>query len=558
MTSGRRLPGGERGGPRPGRMAPAARGTEGMVPRHSRPSRPTRPAGLSDRRLHPSWNPPPRAEDADGAVGGAPGREDAAVTEGWARPASWAHEDPAARSSRHGSPASEPRHGAREATTPADDDALTDLLATSPGRPAVPGSGGRRRRPDPEPAGPSGDGLFGLGFGGPDADPDEDRDDRDDRDDRAADDRPGEDGFGVGRRRRRGWVVPAVVVVLVLALGGGLWFARDLVGLVVPPDFDGPGTGSVVVQVGEGDSVSTVAGELAANGVVASARAFGDAAEDDPRGRDVSPGFYALRREMSARGALGALLDPAARLGRMEVRGGTQLDDTAGAGDAAVPGVYALLAKATCAPDGGGTPVCRTPQEIADAAATTDPARLGVPTWALAEVAAVEPRRRLEGLVAPGNYDVRPGATAVEAWSQVLGESTTRLESAGLVTGAATAGMTPYQALVVASIVEKEGIEPDFGKIARVIENRLPVPMRLQMDSTINYPLDRQTLLTTPFDRATPGPYNTYLNLGLPPTPIAAASPEAVRAAVDPDPGGWIYFVKCEPTGASCFAVTPE
>ncbi|MBL7570768.1 endolytic transglycosylase MltG, partial [Escherichia coli] len=58
--------------------------------------------------------------------------------------------------------------------------------------------------------------------------------------------------------------------------------------------------------------------------------------------------------------------------------------------------------------------------------------------------------------------------------------------------------------------------------------------------------------------RAAPGPYNTYLNLGLPPTPIAAASPDAIRAAVDPDPGQWIYFVKCEPTGASCFAVTPE
>jgi UPF0755 protein len=82
--------------------------------------------------------------------------------------------------------------------------------------------------------------------------------------------------------------------------------------------------------------------------------------------------------------------------------------------------------------------------------------------------------------------------------------------------------------------------------------------MRLQMDSTINYPLDRQTLLTTPVDRATPGPYNTYLNFGLPPTPIGAVSTPAVTAALSPEVGGWVYFVKCEKDGASCFAVSPE
>jgi UPF0755 protein len=118
--------------------------------------------------------------------------------------------------------------------------------------------------------------------------------------------------------------------------------------------------------------------------------------------------------------------------------------------------------------------------------------------------------------------------------------------------------VSPYQALVVGSLAEREGVEQDFGKIARVVYNRLPIPMRLQLDSTINYPLDRQTLLTTPADRDAPGPYNTYVNFGLPPTPIGAVSAPALQAALSPTPGGWIYFVKCEPDGASCFAVTPQ
>lgn len=64
-------------------------------------------------------------------------------------------------------------------------------------------------------------------------------------------------------------------------------------------------------------------------------------------------------------------------------------------------------------------------------------------------------------------------------------------------------------------------------------------------------------LLTTPADRAVPGPYNTYVKPGLTPTPIAAASPDAVRAALEPDPGPWIYFVKCQLDGTSCFAIDP-
>jgi UPF0755 protein len=313
----------------------------------------------------------------------------------------------------------------------------------------------------------------------------------------------------------------------------------------------------VVVEVSDGSSTREIGEELATADVVASARAFGDAAEENPDGRGIQPGFYELRRQMSAAGAVTALLDPATRVGRLEIRSGTQLDDTAGPGNATVPGVLSMISRATCTVDEAGAERCASVAELRAAMADTDPAELGVPSWALAGVRRAEPGRRLEGLLAPGTYDLAPGTGAREALAQVVRASVPRLEAGGLVAQADAQGVSPYDGLVVASLAEREGVPADFGKVARVIYNRLAVPMRLQFDSTVNYPLDRQTLLTSPFDRARPGPYNTYLNLGLTPTPIGAVGPDALRAALGPTPGPWVYFVKCQTDGVSCFAVTP-
>jgi UPF0755 protein len=75
-------------------------------------------------------------------------------------------------------------------------------------------------------------------------------------------------------------------------------------------------------------------------------------------------------------------------------------------------------------------------------------------------------------------------------------------------------------------------------------------------DSTINYVLDQPLITTSTPDRNKPGPYNTYLNIGLPPTPISSPSPEALAAAQKPADGPWLFFVKCDKQGNSCFAVT--
>jgi UPF0755 protein len=355
------------------------------------------------------------------------------------------------------------------------------------------------------------------------------------------------------RRRRRVLVLLLALGLLVgVALFGGAKVVRWLTG---PPDFDGPGTGSVVVRVEDGATTSQIARVLERNGVVASAQAFTEEAASEQRIRSVQPGFYQMRAQMSAESAVDLLLDPVSRVGRLEIRGGVQLDDTSGADGSIAPGVLTLISRATCLTV-DGRERCVPVEELRATMATTDPAQLGVPEWALSDVRAADPVRRLEGLLVPGLYDVEPGASAAEVLRGILDVSSTRLEASGIVSGAEDSGFTPYEVLVVASLVEKEGVTADMPKVARVIYNRLDSGRRLELDSTVNYPLDRQALRTTPEDRARVGAYNSYAVAGLPPTPIAAAGRDALAAALYPEEGPWEFFVRCQPDGVSCFAVS--
>jgi UPF0755 protein len=154
----------------------------------------------------------------------------------------------------------------------------------------------------------------------------------------------------------------------------------------------------------------------------------------------------------------------------------------------------------------------------------------------------------------PGVYDVKPGSSADDLWKEVVTNSTTQLQAVGMPNIAQDTGFTPYQVTIMASLIEREAIGKDFPKVSRVTYNRLAKRMQLQYDSTINYVLDRPTIRTDAGDRNKAGPYNTYKNTGLPPTPISAPSPEAFKAAAAPTAGKWLYFVRCQKDGTSCFA----
>ena len=360
-----------------------------------------------------------------------------------------------------------------------------------------------------------------------------------------------EGGRGTRRRRKRGWVVLLAVVLLLGGIGGGgMYLYRTFVSA---PDFAGPGSGDVVIQVEDGASTTKIGNVLTQHGVVASAAAFRDAAADDDRIRSVQPGYYQMRKQMSAAAAVAMLLDPASRVGQLEIRGGVQLDDTRTPDGAIVPGVLSLISKATCATI-DGKQACVSVDELRSTMAKTDPAKLGVPEWALEDVGRADPVRRLEGLLVPGRYDIEPGTPALDVLHEVLTTSAARLEASGIVSGAQRIGSSPYQVLVISSLVEKEALTPDMPRVARVIYNRLGAGQRLELDSMVNYPLDLQAVRTTDADRNKPGPYNSYTKPGLPPTPISAPGREALAAAMSPEPGPWLYFVRCEKDGTSCFA----
>lgn len=357
--------------------------------------------------------------------------------------------------------------------------------------------------------------------------------------------------------RRRRAVLGTVVALLVLAVSGVLFGVRELKALREVPDYVGTGGAQAVVQVEDGQSLTAIGATLARRNVVASVRAFTLAADADPRVRAVQPGYYQLRERMSGTAAVARLQDPEARVGHLEIRGGEQLDNVELPDGKTVPGLLAGISRASCAII-ADTRTCVNPDELRTAMDRSDMQQLAIPSWALDPASRVEPRRRLEGLLVPGNYDVRPGSTATELLRQVTTTSVARLLAGGFPPSTANTRYSAYDLLVIASIIEREAITSDFRRVSRVVYNRLAAGMPLQMDSTINYPLDRQEVSTSDADRARPGPYNTYLNVGLPASPIGSPSAAAISAALNPEPGTWLYFVKCQKDGASCFSVTRE
>jgi UPF0755 protein len=163
----------------------------------------------------------------------------------------------------------------------------------------------------------------------------------------------------------------------------------------------------------------------------------------------------------------------------------------------------------------------------------------------------------LDGLLGTGTYQLVPGETQTQLLTQMIDRFDQQANAANLTADAAALGVTPYQAITIASIVEKEGVyQKNLGPVARVIFNRLANNMPLQMDSTVLYALGRDGGKVTSKDLATVTPYNTYLNKGLTPTPICFPSPAALEAALHPPPGSWLYFVVVQSDGTEAFATT--
>ena len=306
--------------------------------------------------------------------------------------------------------------------------------------------------------------------------------------------------------------------MIVAILAFTLWYELESHAL-------GPEGPQVVVTVNQGESFDSVLSSLSQQHVVSSTLAFrfSSLIHGTPT---VQPGSYALHENMSfsdVRTVLGA----GPNVFPIDVRPGYTLREVAVRVDA-LPNHAA-----------GGF----------EAAASSG---------AVHSAFSPPGSNNLEGMLGTGSYLVFPGQSDMTVLRQMVQRFDHDALGAGVSTASAAAlGMTPYEVITAASVVEKEGFyAKNMPNVARVIYNRLARGMPLQMDSTVLYALGRDGGAVTRQDLQVKSAYNTYLNKGLPPTPICFPSTDALSAAVHPPPGAWLYFVLISKDGTLAFADT--
>lgn len=150
----------------------------------------------------------------------------------------------------------------------------------------------------------------------------------------------------------------------------------------------------------------------------------------------------------------------------------------------------------------------------------------------------------LEGVLYPDTYFVNPLESDRQVVQTMLDREDQILDSLNMKPTGTYNGLTAYQVIIAASIVEKEASSAtDMPRVARVILNRLAQGMNLQMDSTVRYATKNFSSPITATQLQIASPWNTYVTPGLPPTPISAPSSAALSAVLNPSVGSWLYFV---------------
>ena len=165
-------------------------------------------------------------------------------------------------------------------------------------------------------------------------------------------------------------------------------------------------------------------------------------------------------------------------------------------------------------------------------------------------------KNRPEGFLFPDTYELTEQSTATSTLRQMVTQYKSVTKDIGLEAMAKKLKRSPYEVLIVASIIEREVNQDQYrAKVARVLYNRLDKGEKLRLDSTVIYAGNLTTNTTTPADRANKSPYNTYVHKGLPPGPISAPGRAALQAAANPEKGKWLYFTTVNfDTGETKFA----
>jgi len=307
-----------------------------------------------------------------------------------------------------------------------------------------------------------------------------------------------------------------LAAALTLGIAFVLWFALQMFPL-------GGAGKSVVVVVKPGDSIATIATRLHDAGVISSALAFrldvlllGNVI--------VQPGAYQLPQH-DAFANVRALLGGGPNALVVSVRPGLTLYE-----------IHQILIQ-----DKGASYATAFDRLALSRAGASRYGALG----------------SLEGLIGPGDYVIAPGESPAALLSAMQSSFATMAASVGFSPSASQQGLTAYQMLIGASVVQKEGYyRVNMPKVARVIYNRLAIHDALQMDSTVLYALHQDGGKVTPAMLENPSVYNSYRHAGLTPTPICTPSVDALRAVLHPPAGPWRYFVLVSQDGTMAFSAT--
>jgi UPF0755 protein len=324
--------------------------------------------------------------------------------------------------------------------------------------------------------------------------------------------------YPTARVRQAGKLMSAVltglVLISVLASGAAFWWWQQPLPLKAP---------LVDLSIEAGTSPREVARAWADAGVDTSPWLLYQAFRLSGQARQIKAGGYELSQGQSARDLL-----------RMMVRGDERL-------------AFVKLID--------GWTFARFRAEMAQAEGLRPTTAGWTPEQLMAELG--RPGEHPEGQFFPDTYAYAKGSTDLQVMRRAMQAMDKQLQLAWAQRRADTVLRSPREALVLASIVEKEtGAEADRGQIAGVFLNRLRIRMPLQTDPSVIYGLgERFDGNLRKVDLQTDTPYNTYTRAGLPPTPISMPGKAALRAATAPDDTRALYFV-AKGDGSSAFSAT--
>ena len=322
---------------------------------------------------------------------------------------------------------------------------------------------------------------------------------------------------------KRGRVVTALGILLgafLLVAVGGFAYIRSI-GVNASSD---PGK-KVELVIPSGSTSSSIGALLEKKGVIESALGFRIAAYLEGGAEDIQAGRYEIPTGLSANDALATLLDegPIVEFVTVTFPEGSWLVDFA-----------RILEKNT---------------HIS-----------GKEFLALATTGKVESKYRppdvdtMEGLLFPSTYQIVEDDDAASVARRMAEEFEKQADAAGLER-AESLGVTPYEAITIASMIEAEAqLDEERPMVARVIYNRIEEGMTLGIDATVQYAIGEHKEELTASDLEVDSPYNTRKFAGIPPTPIGAPGLASLEAAVQPADGPWLYYVLNDCEGRHAFS----